>query len=943
MLRDLRKNVASRTAPVVAPEIFPWTRWIKQPNLIEEKIPDLLYEHYDTAEIILQIIDSFVHEFEFLISATNETKSFDSSFIESSKSNRIFFGFGTTKSRNINGVDIQEAKIKESTTFAFDIDHFPTLITEKINSPEIIEITFKEVPLVTEKCNFNINISTIITIDFEDKQITVSQDLLKHKNSKNTSEETIRYDYELKLAEIIDHTFSELPEIHNYKLLDEFKYSDDMMFFTSVLSNWKISSAAVVIKINLLKPSDYNAKTYFLKNIHLEKKTKVKNPDYEFPTVSLSSLKFDTEKPLIELFYFDDNSSIIEDFGGKKKDFSLFDNILSPYLSSSFREVSNTLLLDYQKEGIEFLSSNKFAFLNDEFGLGKYIQTIRALKKISENKKLKNLLIVTNKEEIGFYENSRSKNTAAGWLHQIFDDLPGIPINVIIGNLEERSKLWNVKEQINITSYNDLFEDVNTGIIEKELFKKFDIVVFDNCDQLLQRSDDFEQIHKYLTPKYIWLLSGIKPEICKQDIYTIFANDILRCKSRKNYLRRTRKEALKPQKKSDKTNYINYWIDLDSQQELEYDQILNESIKSLFELQKNGNPYRFEANVFSAIHRLKQISNCASSTRRSNKLDLLVKQLKNFSKNNEQCIVLTQYEKQGLDVIENSLENSGIKYEKITSGMSANLINQVLKKFTQNTGCTALICSLKRQLKQIDFPEVPYLIHFDKWWNPAVYWQNENNFLPASISDTNFRTVYSYYSNETIEKNIEKLLGDKGLLNKSLFENLSAQSFNELIDDVEWVDLFEKNIAVRNQKPESETMHRRIEMISETKDKISNLDKKFFMLPPEEKMEKVKRLLKLLNYRFEQIIVEDENLSFGAAVNEIGTRIKTAAVIMINTYQFSNLFDEEIYSSINNEYDEVLVFLLSPSLNSVVQGIKCDHSLIDPLALINLLNQFRLL
>lgn len=941
MLRDLRKNVASRTAPVVPPEIFPWTRWIKQPHLIEEKVPALNYEHYDTADIILELIDAFVNEYKFSIDASKETKTFDGSFIESSKSNRIFFGFGTTKSKNIKGINYPEYRLKNLNVFSFDVTDSPVLISGKIYLPKIIEIAFKPEPRVNEKYNFNIFITPILTIDFINTNLSVSEDLLKYKSSNNSSEETVRYDYELKLAEIINHTFSVLPEIHNYKLLDEFKYSDDMMFFTSVLWNWKISTAAVLRKLNLLTPSDYIAKTYFLKKIHLERDIKIINPDYEFHTVNTFSFKFGTDKPAVEIFYLNDSSGIIEDFGSRKNDFSIFDSILSPYLSPSFIETSTTLLPEYQKAGIEFLSGNKFAFLNDEFGLGKYIQTIRSLKKVIENNKLRNLLIVTDKEEIGFYENSRSKNTASGWLNQIFDDLPGMEVNVISGNLEERSKLWQAKEQINICSYAELFEDVNTGIIEKEFFKRFELVVLDNCEQLMQKELDFKQIHEFLTPKFIWLLSGIKPEFCKQEIYTIFANDIFRCKSKTNYLRRTRKETNNTQKR--KTNYINYWIDLDSQQELEYDQTLNESFESLIELQKNGNPYRFEANVFSAIHRLMQISNCASSSRKSNKLDLLVKQLKNFSKNSEQCIVLTQYEKQGLDVIENGLENCGLKYVKITSGMSANLINQALTKFKQNSSSTVLLCSLKRQLKQIEFPKVPYLIHFDKWWNPAVFWQNENNFLPVSNSDMTFRTVYSYYSKDTIEKDIENLLHYKGLLNKSIFENLPAQSFNELIDDVEWIDLFKKNIEMRNQKSESETMPRRAEMITETKDIISDLTKKFFMLAAEDKMEKVKRLLKLLNYRFEQIIVEDENLSFGAAVNEIGTRVKSAAVIMINTYQFSNLFDEDIYSSINNEYDEVLVFLLSPGLNNVVQGIKCDHSLIDPLALIKLLNQFRLL
>ena len=39
-------------------------------------------------------------------------------------------------------------------------------------------------------------------------------------------------------------------------------------------------------------------------------------------------------------------------------------------------------LRDYQKTGVEFLSSNKSALLGDDMGLGKTIQVIVSLKKI---------------------------------------------------------------------------------------------------------------------------------------------------------------------------------------------------------------------------------------------------------------------------------------------------------------------------------------------------------------------------------------------------------------------------------------------------------------------------------------------------------------------------------------------------------------------------------
>lgn len=959
MLRDLRKSLASHTTPVVPPEIFPWTRWIKEPKFFEKKIPDLNSSQYDTSVIILEILEEITEHFDCVISCSKELFSYEEKFLDNPKTSRIFFGFGTTKSskypdgifpqtqiqysficRNENG-EITFEQTSGSKTIKDKISVSSSPIEAKLYLPEIKLILYESKTEVSQKFNLGIKNLSGSTINFEFIYSPPTNNLLLVDNNAEVKIKT--YSYKFNPTIIIDHISAQLPEIYCYDLLSEVKYSDEILFLTFTVSEWNFSSETEVQNLILLNKTTYNSKTYFLKNIHPESTAIILKHDFAFEKAKTSSIQLSSEKPKINLFYEDNDSGSIEDFSEKNKDFSFFENILSPYSYESSASISVNIPSQIHEEGIEFLSQNKFAFLNDSYGLGKYLQVTKALKEVSKKNKFRSLLIITEKEEIGDYDNNSECKITSGWISYICNEFPKIPINVIAGDIQNRSHLWMKNESINIISYSDLFEDVNTGIIDKELFLKFDFVVLDDCDHILNKKKDFEQIHKNLNPKYIWLLSGLNPELCKNEIYTIFAKDIIRSKSKNNFLRRTRKELLNSDLKSTALNYENLWVDLDEIQNSEYDETLVQSTNGLIELLRTGNPYRFEANVFSLIHQLKKISNCSSYGRKSGKLDLIVKQLSRFSKNGEQCIVLTQYEKQGVDIIEKSLTNNEILFEKLTSGMPVNQINEIIKNFRGDKKCTALLCNFKRNLKRIDFPEVPYIIHFDKWWNPIASWQIEENFISKSNDTTSSKTIYSYCTKNTLEEEIENLLSSKGLVNKNLLKNLSAQTFNELIEEDDWLNILNEHVASRNQTIKeiefSKPVKRKIRS-NKTSDEII---KKFITLSLKQKMDLIEKLLGLLNFHQKEVLIEDEKISIRTSIRESESETKTAAFLFINKPDISDIIDQEISALIKKEHDLVFVFLLSFGLNNSNKIITCDHSLIDPPTLAKLLHLFRLL
>ena len=80
----------------------------------------------------------------------------------------------------------------------------------------------------------------------------------------------------------------------------------------------------------------------------------------------------------------------------------------------------------------------------------------------------------------------------------------------------------------------------------------------------------------------------------------------------------------------------------------------------------------------------------------------------------------------------------------------------------------------------MNLQDASYVIHFDRWWNPAVEHQAEDR--AHRIGQAFPVHVYKYTCEGTIEERIDKILQEKQLL------------FDEIVDDV-YIDLKSKLTA----------------------------------------------------------------------------------------------------------------------------------------------------
>jgi SNF2 family DNA or RNA helicase len=105
-----------------------------------------------------------------------------------------------------------------------------------------------------------------------------------------------------------------------------------------------------------------------------------------------------------------------------------------------------------------------------------------------------------------------------------------------------------------------------------------------------------------------------------------------------------------------------------------------------------------------------------------------------------------------------------------TGGLAPAERDRVVARFRAAPESKALVLSLRAGGQGLDLPEASYVIHFDRWWNPAVERQAEDR--SHRLGQQVPVTVYKYVCEDTIEERIDRILRAKQAL------------FDELVDDV---------------------------------------------------------------------------------------------------------------------------------------------------------------
>ena len=200
------------------------------------------------------------------------------------------------------------------------------------------------------------------------------------------------------------------------------------------------------------------------------------------------------------------------------------------------------------------------------------------------------------------------------------------------------------------------------------------------------------------------------------------------------------------------------------------------------------------ADMLSSLTRLKQIcnhpmqylqDNSEFAANRSLKLQRLESIIDEAIENKESILVFSQYK----EICEAINKFFALKYNTylLHGSTSRTVRDSMIEEFQDdNTPPAIFILSLKAGGVGITLTKASQVIHFDRWWNPAV--ENQATDRAFRIGQQKKVLVHKFITQGTLEETIDQIITDKVTLTESVLsddsswlKDLNTQTFMDLI------------------------------------------------------------------------------------------------------------------------------------------------------------------
>ena len=437
-------------------------------------------------------------------------------------------------------------------------------------------------------------------------------------------------------------------------------------------------------------------------------------------------------------------------------------------------------LRDYQKRGVawlQFLTSHGFgALLADDMGLGKTIQVIAWILKVrgweGERVSPSTLLIVA------------PLTLLSNWRHEFAKFAPSLKIYVHQGGGRHAASGFKRAVQaadVTLTSYNLLVRDY-TDFSEI----KWNALVLDEAQAIKNPDTQVARAVRALTPPKRIAMTGTPVENSVADLWSLeeFLNPGF-LGERKSFAERFAKpiaadersaagkrlrHALEPfvlrRLKSDNAiaaelgpkREVREYCELTPEQRRDYETALAE-----FRAQEHA-----QGDVFALLTRLKLVCDGAG------KLERLCELVGTIFENGESALVFTQYAKVGLWLRTELEARFGRRFPFLHGSLSAKEREREIRNFQTSKRPNLFILSLKAGGFGLNLTKATHVIHFDRWWNPAV--ENQATDRAHRIGQTRPVLVHLFISSGTLEEHVDDILARK------------ARVADSVITEAEWLE-----------------------------------------------------------------------------------------------------------------------------------------------------------
>jgi non-specific serine/threonine protein kinase len=454
-------------------------------------------------------------------------------------------------------------------------------------------------------------------------------------------------------------------------------------------------------------------------------------------------------------------------------------------------------LRHYKQNGLDWLATMKNsgfgALLADDMGLGKTVQILAHLEYLRQIGEYKTLLIIP-------------ASLIGNWKAETERFAPKLRYCVLHGNSTE---IIQEDFDLFITTYGMAvrLESLNT--------QKWDMVILDEAQAIKNPGTKQTKAVKSMPASFHIAMTGTPVENRMSDLWSLFdflnAGLLGTSKEFSNYAKNIQsneayaklRNVINPfilrRLKTDKTIIsdlpdkveMKIYGSLTKKQVVLYTALVKElaqTIDNLEGIERKG-------VVLASLMKFKQICNhpdqylgqSVFDHTQSGKFKLLEEICETIHDKRERVLVFTQF-REMCDPLSEYLETLfGKKGLILHGGTAVKKRAELVEKFNGDEYIPYMVLSLKAGGVGLNLTAANHVIHFDRWWNPAV--ENQATDRAFRIGQKKNVLVHKFVTTGTIEEKIDKMIEDKLKLSGELIAS-SGENWITEMDSKELMNLF---------------------------------------------------------------------------------------------------------------------------------------------------------
>ncbi len=308
------------------------------------------------------------------------------------------------------------------------------------------------------------------------------------------------------------------------------------------------------------------------------------------------------------------------------------------------------------------------------------------------------------------------------------------------------------------------------------------------------RMSDLWSIFDFINPGLLGSLKSFQSATAKSGDFSV-----VRRLTRPFILRRLKTDKTIIADLPDKTE-IDVSTSLSQKQALLYERTVEELRQALEDVKGDGSTMKRKGLVLAYMLRFKQICDHPSlylgteayKPEDSGKFVVLGERAAEVSARQEKMLVFTQYREMTGPLAEYLEGVFGREGLVLHGGTPVSKRGALVKAFQDPEGPPFFVLSVKAAGTGLNLTAANHVVHFDRWWNPAV--ENQASDRAYRIGQKRNVLIHKFVTYGTLEEKIDEMIKEKQSLADSLFADGGEKLVTEM-SDAELMDLVELDVS----------------------------------------------------------------------------------------------------------------------------------------------------